>query len=862
VIKPYQTCLILFRFQWVACQLIELQKCTTPRAVRDVVASMPRSLDDTYERMLLNIPDIYVRDAFRVFQWMVYSARPLMVEEVSETLAFDPDRNPPLDAQRRLFDPKQLLSILSNLATLSTISGWRVPWSRSKTIEVVTFSHYSVQEYLCSERILTSRVCQFSITREPAAYSIAKSCLTYILQFDQTDSLTPETYEVYPLARYAAQYWAEHARQYEREEQTQGNIQPLIEQVFDDSKHAFVNWQRIYDFLHDDLRDCTELLPHQYTPLLCASVLGLVDTVVSLLSDEEKINSLSPDKYSPLVTAAARGHSEIVQHLIRSGANVELQASAGIGLVMTPLGASAIFGHEGVLSILLENGADVNTVMRGSDFGWGDNAPLFSACERGHVKIARTLIERGALLDCQNRTGTTALMNSSGPYPKIAIFELLLQAGANVNISRRDGITALSTAVIGLCSGVFDTEKTEFMQIIQALLEKKANPNVVVKSSRDRRYGEVDRSVLHEVVNVGNLAVTRLLLANGADVNGTDKIGETPLMIAANNNHQSILQLLLDNGADVKATFSAKGTAISLAAAAGHESIVQLLIDHMHLTGLVAERWTTSARLIHAIQDNKDLEVTKLLSEGADPTLTDLKMRNSLHVAAYCGHESIMLHLLEHNLDIEAKEMSGVSEMTALDIAISQGHENIVQCLLDRGARTESRLQPAGYQPFSFPLEAACEAGNENIVRMLLDHGADISDNSNNGLHWAAVNGHHSVVKLLLENLLRPAAPLGQFHLPPRLETPLELAAAGGHEETVRFLLDNGAEVDYSSKDGGTALFAAVENSHEGTVRLLLEAGANPSTKLERGATPLSIAISSGHTGVARALREYLRRQC
>jgi ankyrin repeat protein len=860
VIKPCQTLLILFRFQWVACQLSELQKCTTPRAVRDAVASMPRTLDDTYERMLLRIPDIYARDTSRIFQWMVYSARPLMVEEVSEILAFDPDRNPPLDAQRRLFDPKQLLSILSNLAILSTIPDWRALWHRSKTIEVVTFSHYSVQEYLCSERVVTGRVCQFSVTQKPATYSIAKSCLMYILQFDQADSLTPETYEMYPLARYAAQYWAKHARQYEQEEQSQGNLQPLIEQVLDDSKHAFLNWQRIFDPLSCFSRDCSELLPRKYTPLLCASTLGLVGTVVSLLSNEKNINSLRPGEDSPLVAAAVGGHSEIVQHLIRCGANVELQASARIGLVMTPLGASAIFGHEGVLSILLENGADVNTVMRGDDFGLNDITALFSACERGHVKIAHTLIERGALLDCQNRTGTTALMNSSGPYPKIAIFELLLQAGANVNISRRDGITALSNAVRGLCGGVFDTEKTEFMQIIQALLEKKANPNVVVKSSRDRRYGEVDRSVLHEVVNVGNLAVTRLLLANGADVNGIDKIGETPLMIAANNNHQSIAQLLLDNGADVKATFSAKGTTISLAAAAGHESIVQLLIDHMHLTGLVAKRWTTSARLIHAIQANKDLEVTKLLSEGADPTLTDLKMRNSLHVAAYCGHESIMLHLLEHNLDIEAKEMSGVSEMTALDIAISQGHENIVQCLLDRGARTESRPQPAGYQPYSFPLKAACEVGNENIIQMLLDYGADISwrcaVTRENALHAAARSGHHSVTKLLLErspDLLKQAAHLAS-------STPLEFAAARGHEETVRVLLDKGAELDYIREDRSIALYGAVEGGYEGTVRLLLEAGANPNTKLKNGRTPLSTAISRGHTEVARILREYLRR--
>jgi ankyrin repeat protein len=683
--------------------------------------------------------------------------------------------------------------------------------------------------------------------------------------------LTLETYEMYPLARYAAPYWAKHARQYEQDEQSQCNLQPLIEQVFDDGNHAFLNWQHLYDPLNDLSRGYSELLPRKYTPLLCASTLGLVGTVVNLLGDEKNINSLRPDEDSPLVTAAARGHSEIVQYLIESGANMEFQSSMGdqgmasLGdTFMTPLGASARFGYEVVLSILLENGADVNTVMRGSSFfDLDDITALFWACEAGHVKIARMLIEKGALLDCQNGHRETTLMLASGPYPKMEIFKLLLHAGANVNISSRDGTTALSNAVVGLCSEVSDTENTGCMQIMQALLEKKANPNVVVKDSRDRRFGEVDRSVLHEVVDVGNLAVTRLLLGNGADVNRTDKIGVTPLMIAANNNHQSIAQLLLDNRADVKATFSAKGTAISLAAAAGHESIVQLLIDHTHLTGSVAERWTTSARLTHAIQDKKDLEVTKLLSEGADPTLTDLAMRNSLHLAADCGHESIVLVLLEHNSDIEATAFGDVFEMTALDIAVSQGHENIVQRLLDRGARTEPKpTLLMGQHKRRSPILTACKVGNENIVRMLLNHGADISwDNSNNnGLLRAAANGHHSVVKLLLErfpNLLRPAAPLGQPHL---LETPLKLAAERGHEETVRVLLDKGVEVDYIHRHGDTALYSAAVEGREGTVRLLLEAGADPSTKLESGATPLITAISKGHTGVARILREYLRR--
>lgn len=788
---------------------------------------MPRSLDDTYERMLLNIPDFYARDVPRIFQWMVYSARPLIVEELSEILAFDPDRNPSLDAQRRLFDPKQLLSILSNLATISTIHDWRVHEYVPKTVEVVTFSHYSVQEYLCSERIASSRVCQFSVTPKPAAHSIAKFCLTYVLQFDQADSLTPETYEVYPLARYAAQYWAKHAREIEQEEQSQRNLQPLIEQLFDDGKHAFLNWQRIYNPVCERSGDCTKLLPFLYTPVFCASALGLVRIAKGLLRNKLEINCLSHDKFSPLGIAAARGYLETVQLLIQNGADLELPSAVNgySSWKRTPLCASALLGHKKVLKVLLDNGADVNTTD-----SHGATA-LYRASQAGHVEVVRTLIERGACLDVQeDEYGCTALMETSGPFGNVAVFELLLDAGANVNISDCHGGTALLGVVEASCRA----EDAGFLRKIQALLDKKADPNVVCRGV----------SILVRAIKAGDWAATHLLLANGADPNLKDERGQTPLMFAASYNHESIVQLLVDNGAEANASSSARQTALSLAAAAGHENIVQQLLHQMNLTGPMAERWAASARLIQAIQKNKELEVAKLLGEGADPTLTDLKMRYSLHLAAFYGHESIVLMLLEHNLDIEARDQS---TSTALDIAISRSHEKVVRCLLEKGARTaqESRRNP---------IFTACRTGNENIVRMLLDYSADSSSMfvSSIVLENAAKNGHHSVVRLLLErsgDLSRPVVPDGQSHSTAPFDDSLAYAAAEGHEETVTVLLCKGAEVDRVASWGGTALFWAAMGGHEGTVRLLLESGADPNMRMKGGATALYEAAARGHEG-------------
>lgn len=93
-------------------------------------------------------------------------------------------------------------------------------------------------------------------------------------------------------------------------------------------------------------------------------------------------------------------------------------------------------------------------------------------------------------------------------------------------------------------------------------------------------------------------------------------------------------------------------------------------------------------------------------------------------------------------------------------------------------------------------------------------------------------------------------------------ESSLALAAANGHSEVVRILLEAGARTEDSS--GGTALVRAAESGNLEIVQVLLAAGADAyvDTSKVRGGTALAVAESADHLEVAKAIREWQREWC
>ncbi|KAI9442948.1 hypothetical protein H4582DRAFT_1145912 [Lactarius indigo] len=191
-------------FRWVFCQLDALRHCL-PSSVRHTLDELPESLDETYERIVMDIKRGNQAHAYRMLQCLTAAIRPLSVEELAELLAFDFDGAkggiPRLNADWRWQDHEQaVLSICSSLITIVGGGDFRV----------VQFSHFSVKEFLMSDRLAmsTNDISKYHIVLEDAHTVLARACLGVLLR----DPVDQDAADDVSLALYAARHWVGHAQ--------------------------------------------------------------------------------------------------------------------------------------------------------------------------------------------------------------------------------------------------------------------------------------------------------------------------------------------------------------------------------------------------------------------------------------------------------------------------------------------------------------------------------------------------------------------------------------------------------------------------------------------------------------------------
>src|SRR4051812_10878037 len=98
--------------------------------LRKELASLPETLDETYDRILCSIHELYSQYALQIQQWLAFSARPLRIEEIAEVTAVDTGGDSRFEAKNRLKEPRDILIICSSLV-ITTAEATEGPYSET-----------------------------------------------------------------------------------------------------------------------------------------------------------------------------------------------------------------------------------------------------------------------------------------------------------------------------------------------------------------------------------------------------------------------------------------------------------------------------------------------------------------------------------------------------------------------------------------------------------------------------------------------------------------------------------------------------------------------------------------------------------
>lgn len=235
-----------------------------------------------------------------------------------------------------------------------------------------------------------------------------------------------------------------------------------------------------------------------------------------------------------------------------------------------------------------------------------------------------------------------------------------------------------------------------------------------------------------------------------------------------------------------------------------------------------------TSRLCKACEEGNLAEVEEVLSSGASPNF------------ASCG----------------------VGYQYPLHYAATRGHAHIVEVLLQNDAAVDPVESSNAWTPLMLAaLKSSGSPRHVAVMTALLDAGADVEVTDAKGntvLHILASLGQTKMIMRLLKrypslDVLGP----GFGYL-----TPLHYAAEAGHADTVKFLLQQGADPRCVDATGWTPVHWACRSGRKTVLDILLAWGGSVEDRDFRSLTPLDVASLFGHVALAKLLDAQMPERC
>jgi ankyrin repeat protein len=510
----------------------------------------------------------------------------------------------------------------------------------------------------------------------------------------------------------------------------------------------------------------------------------------------------------------------------------------------------------------------------------GADSPIADAAARGDREAVMALLKKAADVNAAQGDGMTAL-HWAAMNGDTEMVQMLIVAGANVRATTR----------LGTYTPLYLASQQGHGAAIQAL----------IAAGADAKAGTPNGTTpLMVAAASGELEAVKVLVDNGADVNGKDGVRlQTPLIYAAASNRAAVIEYLASKGADLKATSKVSDLSNLSREGAGfggnpqgglpggaaaqparrqpmpgvdrNYGLNELIVAHGGLTPL-----------LYAVRQGYHEATAALVTAGADVNAVSAGDKTSpLLMAIINGHFDLAKVLIDRGANPNALSTQGVSPLYAvLNVEWAPkalypqpqahkqqklGYLDLMQLLIDKGADVNARTKmKVWYSGYSFDLSGVDEIGATPFwraayasdiaaMRMLVAAGADPN------LPTMKPAG-----RARFGDMLDPREVVDQSGLPPipvggPSVMPLHAAAGVGYGEgfganshrfaptgmlaAVRYLVEElGADVNAVDHEGNTALHHAAARGDNEMILYLVSKGANVKAVDREGRTTVDMA--------------------
>ncbi len=421
---------------------------------------------------------------------------------------------------------------------------------------------------------------------------------------------------------------------------------------------------------------------------------------------------------SPLITASEKGMTDIVEILLKKGANINARRIVDGNITFSSLMAAAGSGHMETVRMLLKYKPDVNFKDRygrtALDFAikW-ENLEMVKMLHEAGIKINR-LIDEG-----------NSILTLTFYHEKFEVLDYLIAEGADINLAGPKGYTVLMYACLNKHEDWFIKKfKYDPLRFHKKIMSLKPNVN----------YVNLNGTALHQAVQSNMVDRVKFLLDNGANLNLLEgALGQTPLTLSVAIKRIPMVKYLVERGADTTIPDQEGETPLTHAIFLRNKEMIDILrkggasfknqkvsalsmlsyfaacadpnpLDHKKNLGIIKDTLDCELNpnyqspsgktgLMAVVTEeyfssSQGLDKAKLLiKKGASPDIADKKGVTALILAASKGNLELVQLMVDNGANINIKDNAG---QTANSYAIQSGKNKVTKYLSSKGATPDS----------------------------------------------------------------------------------------------------------------------------------------------------------------------------